>query len=38
MTPAKFITLEGIEGAGKTTVADRLTQALRAHGLTGGRE
>jgi dTMP kinase len=34
MTPAKFITLEGIEGAGKTTVADRLTQALRARGLT----
>jgi dTMP kinase len=31
---AKFITLEGIEGAGKTTVADRLTQALRARGLT----
>jgi dTMP kinase len=34
MIPAKFITLEGIEGAGKTTVADRLTQALRARGLT----
>ena len=34
MTPAKFITLEGIEGAGKTTVADRLTQALRSRGLT----
>jgi dTMP kinase len=34
MTPARFITLEGIEGAGKTTVADRLTQALRARGLT----
>ncbi len=34
MTPAKFITLEGIEGAGKTTVADRLTQALRGRGLT----
>jgi dTMP kinase len=34
MTAAKFITLEGIEGAGKTTVADRITQALRARGLT----
>lgn len=34
MTEARFITLEGIEGAGKTTVADRLTQALRARGLT----
>ena len=34
MTPARFITLEGIEGAGKTTVADRLTQALRKRGLT----
>jgi dTMP kinase len=34
MTPARFITLEGIEGAGKTTVADRLTQALRARGFT----
>jgi dTMP kinase len=34
MMTAKFITLEGIEGAGKTTVADRLTQALRARGLT----
>ncbi len=33
MTPARFITLEGIEGAGKTTVADRLTQALRARGI-----
>ncbi len=33
MIPAKFITLEGIEGAGKTTVADRITQALRARGL-----
>lgn len=40
MTPARFITLEGIEGAGKTTVADRLTQALRARGITvhGTRE
>jgi dTMP kinase len=34
MTPARFITLEGIEGAGKTTVADRITQSLRARGLT----
>jgi dTMP kinase len=34
MTPAKFITLEGIEGAGKTTVADRITQSLRGRGIT----
>ena len=34
MMPAKFITLEGIEGAGKTTVADRLSQSLRARGFT----
>ena len=34
MMPAKFITLEGIEGAGKTTVADRITQTLRARGIT----
>ena len=34
MTPARFITLEGIEGAGKTTVADRITQSLRKRGLT----
>jgi dTMP kinase len=34
MTPARFITLEGIEGAGKTTVADRITQSLRARGYT----
>jgi dTMP kinase len=34
MKPAKFITLEGIEGAGKTTVADRLTKAIRARGVT----
>ncbi|MEO8064968.1 MAG: dTMP kinase [Pseudomonadota bacterium] len=33
MTPARFITLEGIEGAGKTTVADRLTQSLRGRGI-----
>ena len=34
MTQARFITLEGIEGAGKTTVADRITQALRQRGIT----
>ena len=34
MMPARFITLEGIEGAGKTTVADRITQSLRARGIT----
>jgi len=34
MTVARFITLEGIEGAGKTTVADRITQALRQRGIT----
>lgn len=34
MTQARFITLEGIEGAGKTTVADRITQSLRARGIT----
>ena len=34
MTQARFITLEGIEGAGKTTVADRLTRAIRARGIT----
>jgi dTMP kinase len=34
MMPARFITLEGIEGAGKTTVADRITQALRKRGIT----
>lgn len=33
-TQARFITLEGIEGAGKTTVADRITQALRTRGIT----
>ncbi|MGC4111386.1 MAG: endolytic transglycosylase MltG [Nocardioides sp.] len=31
---ARFITLEGIEGAGKTTVADRITQTIRARGIT----
>src|SRR4029078_4672039 len=34
MSQARFITLEGIEGAGKTTVADRITQTLRARGIT----
>ena len=34
MKAARFITLEGIEGAGKTTVADRITQALRQRGIT----
>jgi len=34
LTQARFITLEGIEGAGKTTVADRITQSLRRRGLT----
>ena len=34
MRPARFITLEGIEGAGKTTVAQRITQALQARGIT----
>jgi dTMP kinase len=33
MTQARFITLEGIEGAGKTTVADRITQSLRQRGI-----
>jgi dTMP kinase len=33
MMPARFITLEGIEGAGKTTVADRISRALRARGI-----
>jgi len=34
MTQPRFITLEGIEGAGKTTVADRLIHALRGRGIT----
>jgi dTMP kinase len=34
MPSPRFITLEGIEGAGKTTVADRLTQSLRGRGIT----
>ena len=34
MTPGRFITLEGIEGAGKTSVADIITRSLRARGIT----
>jgi dTMP kinase len=34
MPSPRFITLEGIEGAGKTTVADRITQSLRGRGIT----
>ena len=34
MTQARFITLEGIEGAGKTTVADHITQSLRQRGIS----
>jgi dTMP kinase len=33
-TPGRFITLEGIEGAGKSTVAAALVEFLRARGLT----
>ena len=33
MTQARFITLEGIEGAGKTTVADRISRSLRQRGI-----
>jgi dTMP kinase len=33
-TPGRFITLEGIEGAGKSTVAAALVEVLRARGLT----
>lgn len=33
MTPGRFITLEGIEGAGKSTVAAALHAALTARGL-----
>jgi dTMP kinase len=31
---ARFITLEGIEGAGKTTVADYVTRSLRQRGIS----
>ena len=33
MTPGTLITLEGIDGAGKTTLADGLLDALRARGV-----
>jgi len=33
MIQARFITLEGIEGAGKTTVADRITRSVRRRGI-----
>jgi dTMP kinase len=33
MTPGTLITLEGIDGAGKTTLADGLLGALRARGV-----
>lgn len=34
MTRGRFITLEGIEGAGKSTVAGALVEALRERGIT----
>jgi dTMP kinase len=34
MTQPRFITLEGIEGAGKTTVADHIIHSLRGRGIT----
>ena len=34
MTRGRFITLEGIEGAGKSTVAQFILQLLRARGIT----
>ncbi len=38
MTAGRFITLEGIEGAGKSTVARvRLRVAPRARGIAGAR-
>ncbi len=33
-TPGRFITLEGIEGAGKSTVAAAIVEVLRARGIT----
>ncbi len=32
MAPGKLITIEGIDGAGKTTLAQAMAQALREHG------
>jgi dTMP kinase len=33
MTPGRFLTIEGIEGVGKTTQVARLSQALRERGI-----